>query len=251
MEQSEVIQFCNSLLSIQSFKDYCPNGLQVEGDKREVKKIITGVSISLELIEQAIDESADLILTHHGMIWDKDERVVRGVFRKRLHKLLSSGIATAAYHLPLDYHPTLGNNIQLCNKLGIIKTSAFPSEPNREVGLLGEIEETRLEDFTQKIELTLCRKPLLLPFGKNKFSKIALSTGGAQGYFQAAIDAGADCFITGEVSEYNQSLAKENGVHFISAGHYATEKFGIIALGEHIKRELGIDCNFIDIPNPV
>ena len=251
MKQSEVIQYCNSLLNIQDFKDYCPNGLQVEGDNREVKKVITAVSISLELIEIAIEQSADLILTHHGMIWDKDERIVRGIFRNRLIKLFSSGIATAAYHLPLDFHPTLGNNIQLCEKLGIKNPKGFLENPLYNTGLIGDIETTRISDFAMHIELTLDRKPFLFPFGKTNFSKIAVITGGAQGYFQAAIDAGADCFLTGEVSEYNQSMAKEHEIHFVSAGHYATEKFGIIALGEHLKNELGIECSFIEIANPV
>ena len=251
MKQSEVIHFCNSLLNIQDFKDYCPNGLQVEGDHREVKKVITAVSISLELIETAIEQSADLILTHHGMIWDKDERIIRGIFRNRLTKLFSSGIATAAYHLPLDFHATLGNNIQLCEKLGIKNPVGFLANPKYNAGIIGDIESTTISDFAKHIEKTLDRKPLLLPFGKKKFSKIAVITGGAQGYFQAAIDAGADCFLTGEVSEYNQSMAKEHGVHFVSAGHYATERFGIYTLGLHLEKELGLDCSFIEISNPV
>lgn len=251
MNQQEIIQYCNDFLSIENFKDYCPNGLQVEGDNREVKKIVTGVSLSEEFIDLAIAEDADLVICHHGMIWNNDDRVIQGPFKRKLYKLMSKGIAAAAYHLPLDFHDVLGNNVQLAKKIGLYDLEGLEQAPGYAEGVMGAITPCSVEELVGKLNSVLERQPVVLPFGKDKLNKVAIVTGGAQGYFEKAIKAGADCFITGEVSEKNYGMSQEYGVHFISAGHYATEKCGIQALGKHIMGQLDIICDFIEFPNPI
>lgn len=251
MNQKEVVDYCNRFLKISDFDDSCPNGLQVEGDARQVSKICLGVSISIEFIEKAIQNKADLIITHHGLLWNKDDRVIQGPLRKKIKLLLQSGIAAVAYHLPLDYHPKVGNNVQLAKKLGLTKLQEIPLSSKHPQGIIGNIKNLPIEDFVQNIAQKLERKPLTLPFGKKKLSKVAIATGGAQGFFKAAIEAGADCFISGEISESNFAMSKEFEVHLVSAGHYCTEKFGIQALGRHLQKKIKLNCEFIDIPNPI
>jgi len=251
MKQQEIISYCNELLNINQIPDYCPNGLQVEADPRPVKKIALGVSISLEFIEKAIAEDADMIITHHGLFWEKDSRVIQGPLRKKIQLLLSNHLTAVAYHLPLDFHAEIGNNIQLAKRLGLTKVREFDDTASYSDGIIGETDIKSIDDFSIHIENILDRKPVVLPYGKAQISKIVIITGGAQGYFQKAIDLGADCFITGEISEKNFSMSKEYEVHFVSAGHYATEKFGIQALGDLITHKFNIECNFIDIPNPI
>jgi len=251
MNQNEIIKYCNDLLDIDIFKDYCPNGLQIDGDGRSVKKIAIGVSISLEFINKAIELGADMIITHHGLIWDRDERIIRGPMKKKIHQLLNSGIAAAAYHLPLDFHPELGNNAQLASRLGLKDLSPFAEKPKFAEGVLGKTEPTDINSFTTHIETVLDRTPMVMPYGPEKIKTIAIVTGGAQGYFSEAIEAGADCFITGEISEQNFSMSREYGVHFISAGHYSTERFGIEALGNHLQRKFSLQIENINIYNPI
>jgi len=251
MNQQDIIRYCNDLLEINSFSDYCPNGLQVEGDGRKVGRITAGVSISIELIDKAIAMGADLILTHHGMIWNKEERIIRGPLRRKLNLLLQNGIAAAAYHLPLAFHPELGNNVQLARQLGLGQLKPFAQTPKYAQGILGTTELNDIKAFSKAVGDILERKPTVLPYGPKKIRTVAVITGGAQGYFLEAIDAGADCFITGEVSEQNYTMSREYGVHFISAGHYSTEKFGIQALGDHLATRFGLEVTFVDIPNPI
>ncbi|MBU2514156.1 Nif3-like dinuclear metal center hexameric protein [bacterium] len=251
MKQAEIINYCNQLLDIAVHKDFCPNGLQVEGDQREVKRIAIGVSITLELIEKAIKDSADMIITHHGMIWDKDPRIISGPFRKKIKLLLDNGLAAAAYHLPLDYHLELGNNVQLARVLQLSDIKTIPENADFAEAIIGKTVESSIEDFSDFVSEQLIRPPIVLPFGKKRISKVVIITGGAQNYFMTAVENGADCFITGEASEKNYAMSQEYGVHFISAGHYATEKYGILALGEHLSEKFGIDSNFIEIDNPI
>lgn len=251
MKQSQVINYCNERLNIADFKDYCANGLQLEGDEREVKKIALGVTITVELIEKAIEIDADLILVHHGLFWDRDPHVIKGPLRKRLKLLFDAGLAVAGYHLPLDFHETLGNNIQLANLLGLKETEGILNTPRYSEGMMGNTKFSDIESFSNHLEQILGRKPLVLPYGPKKLQKVAIVSGGAQGYFPRAIEEGADCFITGEASEQNFSMSKEHGVHFISAGHYHTEQFGIQALGNDITQQLGIPCEFLRFPNPI
>lgn len=251
MKSNDIITYCNTLLSIADYKDYCPNGLQVEGDERDIKHIILGVSLSEELIDITIQEGADMVICHHGLLWNSDERVVKGPYRRKLEKLLLNGISAASYHLPLDFHPALGNNIQLAQKLGLKNIKGFLENPKYAEGIVGQVAEVTIGTFAQTIEQELKRKPTVLPFGKERISKVGIVTGGAQGYFEKAIEAGVDCFITGEVSEKNYGMSQEFGVHFISAGHYATEKFGIQALGQRLQEEFNISTQFIEVSNPV
>ena len=251
MNQQEIIEYCNEFLCVENFRDYCPNGLQVEGDNREVKKIVTGVSLSEELIDRAIDQGADMIICHHGLIWNNDDRVIKGPYRRKLKKLLLKGIAAVAYHLPLDFHPALGNNIQLAQKIELRNISGFEETPKYAEGVIGEVEQVSIEELSRTVKKVLNREPTVLPFGKNKISKVAIVTGGAQDHFEKAVQAGADCFITGEISEKNYGMSQEYGVHFISAGHYANEKFGIQAFGRHLMEQLNVICDFIEFSNPV
>ncbi len=251
MNQLELINYCNNLLNIHQIRDFCPNGMQVEGDNREVKKIALGVSISLEFIEKAIAENVDMIMTHHGLIWDKDPRVIKGPFRSKVQRLLEKGIAAATYHLPLDFHLDIGNNIQLANILEFSDISTVPEDSEVAEAVIGNTAQSTIEDFAAFIEKKLKRPPQVLPFGNSTIQKAVIITGGAQNYFSVAVDAGADCFITGEISEKNYSMSQEFGVHFISAGHYATERYGIQALGEHLKDKTGISSIFIEIENPI
>jgi dinuclear metal center YbgI/SA1388 family protein len=251
MRQNDVVAYCNQLLNISSLKDFCPNGMQVEGDNREVKKIALGVSISLEFIEKAIELNADLILTHHGLIWDKDSRRIQGPIRKKLKALFESGIAAGTYHLPLDFHPELGNNVQLAKVLELSDVEMLSTVPDRAEAVLGTIPCNTISEFSDLIEQKLQRKPLILPFGRKEVSRVVIITGGAQGYYLTAVENGADCFLTGEASEKNYGMAQEYEQHFISAGHYATEKWGILALGEHLKNGHDIPFEFIEIENPL
>lgn len=251
MNQIELINYCNHYLAIHQIDDFCPNGLQVEGDNREVKRIALGVSISLEFIEKAIEAKADLIITHHGMIWDKDSRVIQGPYKKKIEKLLRSGIAASSYHLPLDYHLEVGNNIQLGQILGLKDLETIPRESDKAEAVAGTPAQKSISDFSDHLSKKLGRDPLVLSFGPEEISKAVIITGGAQNYFSVAVKEGADCFITGEVSEKNYSLSQEYGIHFISAGHYATEQFGIQALGAHLEEKFGVDSCFLEIANPI
>ena len=252
MNQYELIHFCDTLLQSRSFKDYCPNGLQVEGS-RKIKKIILGVSICEELIDLAIQQKGDMILTHHGLFWDKQENRILGAMKKKLTKLINAGIACAAYHLPLDFHDTIGNNFQLAKKLGLKKIISLPPEGkgDQKVGILGEVRKQTIEAFTKVVATELSREPFVLPYGPKIIQKVAITTGGGQGYFPDMVHFGADCFITGEVSEYNYSQSRELQSHFIAAGHYATEKYGVLALGRELEKKFGVQTLFIDIENPI
>ncbi len=248
MKSAEIIEYCNQYLNIQSYQDYCPNGLQVEGDNRKVKKIILGVSASLELFEKAQEEQADLILVHHGLFWKKDSPVIQGPLRKRVAYLLHHGIALAGYHLPLDFHPQVGNNVQLAQQFN----AKLLENQNAEFeGVLAEIQPCSIEKLGQFVESTLQRTPLVLPFGKTTVRTLGILTGAAQNYFVSAIQAKVDCFITGEVSENNFAMSQEYGVHFIAAGHYHTERYGIQALGKHLEKQFSIETQFLEIFNPI
>ena len=251
MKQNELVAYCDDLLNISAIGDFCPNGLQVEGDNREVKKIALGVSISLEFINKAIAINADLIITHHGMIWDKNSRRIQGPFRNKLGELFKTSLAAAAYHLPLDFHPVLGNNIQLAKILELKDIEPITTVADQVKAVLGLTNQETISKFSALVEKKLERKPLVLPFGKKQISKVVIITGGAQGHYLTAVENGADCYLTGEASEMNFAMSQEYELHYISAGHYATEKYGILALGEHIQQELGISSEFIEIQNPL
>jgi dinuclear metal center YbgI/SA1388 family protein len=257
----ELCAWLDATLKASSFKDYCPNGLQVEGCER-VSHIIAGVTASQALIEVAIDRGADAILVHHGWFWRGEDPRVRGTQRTRLAALLAANINLIAYHLPLDAHPTLGNNAQLASRLGLVADrqqpdASDPTSPPRTAGAsnliwLGSMPgAATLGQVAKQVAARLGREPLVVGAVDQPAQRIAWCTGAAQGMFSEAIDAGANVFITGEVSEPTVHLARESGVGFIGAGHHATERYGVQALALAVQQQFGLKVDFIDIDNPV
>jgi dinuclear metal center YbgI/SA1388 family protein len=236
----------DTLLQPERFKDYGPNGLQVEGRAR-VRHIVSGVTASLALIEAAIAAGADTILVHHGLFWRGYDGRVTGWMRQRLGPLLAHDINLFAYHLPLDAHPELGNNAQLGRRLGWQADGRFGEQ---ELGWIGTTDVVDAAALAQQVETLLGRTVTLVPGKGGPIRRVAWCTGGAQGYFEAAIAAGADAFITGELSEPQFHLARECGVAYLACGHHATERFGAPAVAQQVADQLGLKHQFIDIPNP-
>ena len=249
-------QWLDTTLDAQAFSDYCPNGLQVEG-RPITSHIIAGVTASQALIDEAIARGADALLVHHGWMWKGEDPRVLGTRKKRLASLLAHDINLIAYHLPLDAHPALGNNAQLARVLGLRPDAAFTAEgaararPGNLIwtGLMPGA--ATLGEIAAQVQAQLGRVPLVIGAASMPARRIAWCTGAAQGMLAQAIDGGAEVFITGEVSEPTVHLAREAGVGFISAGHHATERYGVQALGEAVVREFGLRVDFVDIDNPV
>lgn len=240
----------DELLQPAAFKDYGPNGLQVEG-KAEVRRLVSGVTASLALIEAAVEAGADAILVHHGLFWRGQDGRVVGWMKRRLECLLAADINLLAYHLPLDAHPELGNNAQLARQLGITLDDGPQGRfGEQSLGFMGERAWASMADMARDVGRVLGREVTLVAEPDRPVRRIALCTGGAQSYFEAAIAAGADVFITGEISEPQAHYARECGVGYLACGHHATERYGAPAVGEHVARALGIEHRFIDIPNP-
>ncbi|MDP1559634.1 MAG: Nif3-like dinuclear metal center hexameric protein [Nitrosomonas sp.] len=248
MDRDELETYLNQLLDISRFRDYCPNGLQVEGKDR-IHTVISGVTASLDLLQAAVTANADAVLVHHGYFWRGENERLTGLKRHRIALLMAHQMNLFAYHLPLDIHQELGNNRQLGQKLGFIETGRFGDQ---DIALQGALEQTiTLGELGAKIAQTLLRDPMIIGDKNKPISKIAWCTGAAQSYFDEAIRLEVDVFITGEISEQTVHVARESGVAFISAGHHATERYGVQALGAHIARKFGINHQFIDIDNPV
>jgi dinuclear metal center YbgI/SA1388 family protein len=245
-DRQELQTALDRLLQPERFKDYCPNGLQVEGGNT-VRKIVSGVTASLALIDAAIAQGADTIFVHHGLFWRGHDGRVIGWMRRRLERLLEHNINLFAYHLPLDALPELGNNAQLGFKLGLRATGQFGEQ---QLGCIGETEFANAQTLAQRVESVLGRSVVLVPGRNGTVRRIAWCTGGAQSYFEAAIAAGADAFITGEISEPQAHLARETGVAYLAGGHHATERYGAPAVAAHIATQLGLEHQFIDIDNP-
>lgn len=249
-DRSELLHTLDTLLEPARFKDYGPNGLQVEG-RREVRRLVTGVTASRALIEAAIAAQADTLLVHHGLFWRGHDGRVTGWLRQRLGLLLAHDINLLAYHLPLDAHPVLGNNAQLGRVLGLVADARFGEQ---DLGFLGGPADGRVhadaQALGQAVAHALGRPVTVVDPAPRPARRIGWCTGGAQGYFEAAIQAGADVFITGEISEPQAHYARECGVAFIACGHHASERYGVQALGEHLARQLGLEHQFIDIDNP-
>jgi dinuclear metal center YbgI/SA1388 family protein len=245
---NELRDYNASLLQTNLFKDYCPNGVQVEG-RAEVRRIATGVTASQHVVEAAIEWGADAILVHHGYFWRNEEATIVGIKKKRIAQLLRNDVSLLAYHLPLDAHAQLGNNTQLGKILGLIEQGRF-GEQN--IAWLGALEQPQtLTQFTQQIAHNLRRTPQAIGDGNMRINKVAWCSGAAQGYFEAAIAQGVEAYITGEISEQNFHLANETGVAFIAAGHHATERYGIQALGAHLATQFGLEHRFFDQNNPI
>ena len=245
---SELVNYNASLLQTGLFRDYCPNGVQVEG-RAEVRRIAAGVSASQYVLDAAIAWGADAILVHHGYFWRNEDATLAGIKKRRIAKLLINDVSLLAYHLPLDAHPELGNNAQLGKLLGLVEQGRF-GEQN--IACFGSLEHPRtLAQFSQQIAHSLQRTPQFIGDGAKTIGKVAWCSGGAQSYFEAAIAQGVDAYITGEISEQNFHFAQESGVAFIAAGHHATERHGIQALGEHLSTRFGLEYCFFDQANPV
>ena len=242
-------QYLNELLKPEGFKDYCPNGLQVEG-REEIRRLVCGVTANQALLDLAIAEQADAILVHHGWFWRGETGGVTGIKRNRLKTLLANDINLYAYHLPLDAHPALGNNVGLAKAAGWQQTGVFGEQG---LGCIGIPEApATVATLAANLEKSLGRPPFVLAESLDQpIGRIAWCTGGAQSYFEAAIAAGADAFVTGEVSEPMVHLARETGVAYIAAGHHATERFGVQALGEAIAAHFGIGVRYLDVDSPV
>lgn len=251
VDRDALIRYCNELLDSGGFQDYCPNGLQVEG-RTEIRRIVSGVTASQALVDAAVEAQADLLLVHHGYFWRGESAAVVGVKQRRLKALLQSDINLVAYHLPLDVHAELGNNVQLARLMGWqISGGLEPNNP-RSVGLTGELAAPCAgEELAALLAARLQREPLFVAGHDRPVKRIAWCTGAAQGYIDKAIALGVDAFITGEVSEPTVHAARENGIHFYAAGHHATERYGAKALGEHLAATFGLEHRFIDIDNPV
>ncbi|MES2717495.1 MAG: Nif3-like dinuclear metal center hexameric protein [Pseudomonadota bacterium] len=246
-QRKEIESHLSALLAVDRFKDYGPNGLQVEG-RAEVQCLVSGVTASLALIEAAADHGADAILVHHGLFWRGQSGCITGWMRQRLALLLARGINLFAYHLPLDGHAELGNNAQLGRRLGLVADARFGDQ---DLGFIGPA--TGLPDaaaLARGVQQALGRAPLLLPGDGRPLRRVAWCTGGAQGFFEGAIAAGADAFITGEISEPQAHIARETGVAFLACGHHATERYGAPAVAEHLAQHFGLAHRFIEIENP-
>ncbi|MDQ2163386.1 MULTISPECIES: Nif3-like dinuclear metal center hexameric protein [Vibrio] len=251
MDNLKLEALLNQKLNPQLIKDYCPNGLQVEG-RTEIKKIVTGVTASQALIEQAIERNADALLVHHGYFWKSEPESIRGMKGHRIRALIRNDINLYAYHLPLDIHPELGNNKLLADLLGIHVDGGLEGHP-QSVAMFGHFEQALTADeLSQRIEQALQRRPLHVDPSSNRIIKtVGWCTGGGQDYVDLAAQHGLDAFISGEISERTTYSAREQNIHYFSAGHHATERYGVKALGEWLASEYGFEVEFIDINNPV
>ena len=248
MQRDELLVYLDGALEPARFKDYCPNGLQVEG-RDDVRTIVCGVTASQALLDAAVARDADLVLVHHGYFWRGEDGRITGIRRRRLQTLLTHGINLVAYHLPLDAHAEWGNNAQLAQACGWRATGRFGEQdiawlgaapPGGDVGALAA-----------KLGTVLARPPMVIGEVTRPVRRLAWCTGGAQGYFEQAIALGVDAFVSGEISEQTVHLARESGVAYLAAGHHATERFGVRALGQHLAERFGLAVEFVDVDNPV
>jgi dinuclear metal center YbgI/SA1388 family protein len=248
MQRSEIQRYLAQLLQVERFRDYCPNGLQVEGCA-EIRRIVTGVTASQMLLDAAVARDADAIIVHHGYFWRGEDGCVTGIRKTRLATLLQRDLSLFAYHLPLDAHADLGNNAQLARLMGWTVTGRFGDQ---DIGFLGETAGVDDADaISRRLRERLERPAMLVGQGRRPVRRLAWCTGAAQGMFEQAIAAGADLFVSGEISEQTVHLARESGVSYIAAGHHATERYGVQALGAHLAQHFGVDCDFVDVDNPV
>lgn len=242
----------NHLLKANEITDYCPNGLQVENHDQEITKIAVAVTASLEIIEAAAKIGAQALIVHHGYFWKNESQALVGMKYKRIKALMKHDIALLAYHLPLDVHPEIGNNAKLAEILEVTQTGTFKPDGKLPLVALGELNTPmRLEAFAKKCGIKLNQEPLAVSGGNHLIRKLAWCTGGAQDFIVEAKHSGADAYLSGEVSERTYYQAKELGIHYLSCGHHATERYGIKALGEWIEEEFKIPVQFIDAANPI
>ena len=247
IERETLLSHLHQMLEADRYKDYGPNGLQVEG-KARIHKVVTGVTASLALIEAAAAEGADVLLVHHGLFWRGQDGRVTGWMRQRLATLLRHDINLIAYHLPLDAHASLGNNAQWGQRLGWVADARFGDQ---DLGFIGPAPTgLTFEALMDQLRQVMGRDVTGVAGDGRALKRVAWCSGGAQGYFEQAITAGADVFLTGEISEPQAHYARETGVAFIACGHHASERWGVQAVGEHLAHRLGVAHTFIDLPNP-
>ena len=244
--RDEIVAFANDLLDLAAYADYGPMGLQVVGNP-EVTKIACGVSASRDLFERAAAAGAQMVLVHHGLFWERDPREIGPLMRERLRALFDHDLNLVAYHLALDAHPELGNNALLAREVGV--------EPERrftEWGYGGPLAEPLpIDTFSERVHERVGRMPLVFAYGPELIERVAVLTGGAARYLADAVAGGYECFLTGEAAEPTKHAAKEARIHFVAAGHYATETLGVRALSARLAEVFGLDWEFIDLPNPV
>ncbi|KAF0192404.1 MAG: hypothetical protein FD165_1029 [Gammaproteobacteria bacterium] len=246
----ELVRYAGKLLDAASFVDYAPNGLQVEG-RESVHTLITGVTASVALLEAAIDAGADAVLVHHGYFWRGEDVCITGMRRRRLQLLLSNNIGLIAYHLPLDAHPVYGNNAQLARVLGIDIVDGFGAAAGPAIARYGRLPEpVSAAAFAQRVADRLGRPPLHVAAGPEQIETIGFCTGAAQDYLEQAAALGLDAYLSGEISERTVHQARELAIHYFAAGHHATERYGVQALGDHLAATFGILHRHIDIDNP-
>lgn len=247
MQRDELVRYLDDLLEAPRFKDYCPNGLQVEG-RAEVRRIVAGVSASRDLLDAAVALGADAVLVHHGYFWRGEDSRIVGMRRQRLATLLTNDISLIAYHLPLDAHPQFGNNAGLAMACGWRVEGRFLEQ---DIGCHGTpAEPSTLAEVASRLAAALGREPLVIGDALRPIRRMAWCTGGAQGYVEQAALLGADVYVSGEISEQTVHAARECGIAYIAAGHHATERFGPAALARHLAERFGIAADFVDIDNP-
>jgi dinuclear metal center YbgI/SA1388 family protein len=244
--RDEILAFTDELLDVASFPDYGPMGLQVVGAE-EVTKVVCGVSASRELFERAGAAGAQLVIVHHGLFWDRDSRVVDALLKGRLKALFDADITLASYHLALDAHPEIGNNVLLARELGVEVERPFAT-----IGIGGRLSKPlAVETFVGEVRSALGSDPLAFLEGSETVERLAIVSGGGAPYLAAAAQEGYDLLLTGEASEPTMMKARELGIHFLAAGHYATETLGVQALAARIAERFGLEWEFLDLPNPV
>ncbi|PHS30284.1 MAG: Nif3-like dinuclear metal center hexameric protein [Methylophaga sp.] len=251
ISRTECLLYLETILEPDKFQDYCPNGLQVAGIE-QINTLVTGVTASQELLDAALVLKADTILVHHGYFWRGDDPRIIGIKQRRLKQLLMHDVNLIVYHLPLDAHSVMGNNAQLAKRLGIEIKGTIPETGDPNIALYGYLESpVTAVDFVDKISCVLQRKPLFIEGHNRPIKNIGWCSGAAQAYIEQAAKLGLDAFISGEISEQTVHLARELGIHYFSAGHHATERYGVQALGEHLAEKFDLQHHFIDINNPV
>ncbi len=251
-ELTSAIDALNALLQPARFSDYGPNGLQVPG-KASVARVATGVSASAELFERAIAARADLLVVHHGLFWGRGAAPIDAPMKRRLRLLFDADVSLAAYHLPLDAHPEVGNNALIARALGATELEPFAEHEGETIGFLARFpgEGPGASALFERVAQLTERTPLVFDAGPERVESVAIVSGAGASYLPDAIAAGADAFLTGEPAERVMSEAREAAIHFIAAGHYATETFGVRRLGEHLGERFAVEHTFIDVPNPV
>ena len=250
IKRQDLVSYLDGLLQPEQFNDYAPNGLQIEGVEL-IQRVVTGVTASQALIDQAIAFRADVLLVHHGYFWRNEASPLVGMKKRRIKALMDHDINLIGYHLPLDCHAELGNNAQLGKLLGWVSEAHMQSSGVTGLGLYATLPAPLSGvEVQQQLTKVLGREPLHIDIPSKSIRRIGWCTGGAQGMIEQAVNLGLDAYISGEISESTVHVARENGVHYFAAGHHATERYGAQALALHLQQELGLDCEFVDVPSP-